>query len=263
MCGIAGYWSKPGASDRMSLLDSALLSLKQRGPDDHGAECWQARWGEVGLGHTRLSIIDLSAGGHQPMHSADGRYSIVFNGEIYNYRELRKELVGMGHSFRTQSDTEVLLTAWATWGEGCLLKLVGMFAFVVLDRSAGTLTCVRDAFGIKPFFFSDQTEGFCFASELPAAVLLRGQGAELNLQRAYDYLAHGDYDSTDETFVAGIWQLEPGTLFVLDLESGRLGDARRWWVPQVMPVSKLSLTDAASQLRRLFLDGVSQHLRRR
>lgn len=261
MCGIAGYWSARESIDLVPRMESALHSLRRRGPDDMGVDRWRSGWGEVGFGHTRLSIIDLSVGGHQPMTSYDGRYSIVFNGEIYNYRELRDELVLAGYNFRSQSDTEVLLMAWVAWGEACLPKLTGMFAFTVLDREAGTLTCARDAFGIKPFFYTLNGKEFCFASELSATVMLRGTGVELNLQRAYDYLTHGDYDSTDETFIDGIRQLEPGKILVLDLNDGSVAASRCWWTPRVEPVASISLVDAAAELRRLFLDSVSQHLR--
>jgi asparagine synthase (glutamine-hydrolysing) len=195
------------------------------------------------------------------MTTRDGRFSIVFNGEIYNYRELREELVIAGYKFRSQSDTEVLLMAWVAWGEACLIKLTGMFAFAVLDREVGTLTCARDAFGIKPFFYAFNAKEFCFSSELPATVILRGTGAELNLQRSYDYLTHGDYDSTDETFIDGIHQLEPGKILVIDLNDGSMAASRCWWMPRVEPVANISLVDAAAELRRLFLDSVSQHLR--
>jgi asparagine synthase (glutamine-hydrolysing) len=261
MCGIAGYWSGERAVDWAPRMESALYFLRRRGPDDMGFQRWESGWGEVGLGHTRLSIIDLSAGGHQPMSSDDGRYSIVFNGEIYNYRELRQELTLAGYKFRSQSDTEVLLVAWAEWGETCVSKLTGMFAFAVLDRAASTLTCVRDAFGIKPLFYAETVDGFCIASELPALVTLRGTGATLNYQRAYDYLAHGDYDSSEQTFIDGIFQLAPGKLFVFDLKKGRLGHPCSWWIPLVLPVADISFKDAASELRRLFLESVTQHLR--
>lgn len=261
MCGIVGYWSGHNAINRMPLLETALANLKRRGPDDRGTLRWQGAWGEVGLGHARLSIIDLSGAGHQPMHSLNGRYSIVFNGEIYNYRELREDLVAAGHSFISQSDTEVLLVAWAAWGEACLPKLTGMFAFAVLDREKATLTCARDAFGIKPFFYAKTMNGFFFASELPSVVILRGEGAVLNLQRTYDYLAHGDYDSSDQTFIDGVKQLETGKMFVLNLKNGSLGEPRSWWSPQILPVADISFKDAASELRRLFLESVSQHLR--
>ena len=120
------------------------------------------------MGQARLSVIDLSQGGHQPMHASDGVASIVFNGEIYNYRELRAELKALGRIFTSDSDTEVLLAAWQHWGKACLPRLVGMFAFVVFDRAQRTLTCVRDAFGIKPFFYTQEQGNFLFASEVKA-----------------------------------------------------------------------------------------------
>ncbi|MCW2763673.1 MAG: hypothetical protein JWR85_3874 [Marmoricola sp.] len=261
MCGIAGYWSAVPGAGHADLLQSALARLGRRGPDDQGMERYQCDAGEVGLGHTRLSIIDLSDAGHQPMNSPDQRYALVFNGEIYNYRELRQELAAGGTVFRSQSDTEVLLAAWASWGEACLPRLTGMFAFAMLDRAQGSLTIVRDAFGIKPLFFAKSAGGVCFASELPAAVALRGKGAQLNLQRAYDYLAHGDYDSNESTFVEGIVQLEPATLRVLNLRSGELGPARSWWTPRVQAVGSPTLYQAAAELRHLFLESISQHLR--
>src|SRR5690606_30917024 len=127
-----------------------------------------------------------SAAGHQPMLSGDRRYSIVFNGEIYNYRELRCELAAQGHVFVSDSDTEVLLVAWQRWGAQCLPRLIGMFAFVIYDSQAKTLSCARDAFGIKPFYY-EQGKGRClFASELPALLCLRQEKPEPNLQRCYD-----------------------------------------------------------------------------
>src|SRR5690606_16904613 len=115
-----------------------------------------------------LSILDVTSAGHQPMHSKDQRHSIVFNGEIYNYRELRKELEAHSHIFLSDSDTEVLLSAWQEWGAGCLPRLEGMFAFVIYDKQKQTLCCVRDAFGIKPFFYEVRGDRFLFASEQAA-----------------------------------------------------------------------------------------------
>ena len=161
MCGIAGYWTAFQCAGFRPNLDGALARLVHRGPNDRGSEKQAGTWGEIGLGHTRLSIIDLSSGGHQPMRSPDGRYSLVFNGEIYNYLELRAELAEVGYKFRSQSDTEVLLTAWSHWGSDCLTRLVGMFAFVIVDRVCCTLTCVRDNFGIKPLFIA-QPSGVLF-----------------------------------------------------------------------------------------------------
>lgn len=263
MCGIAGYWRQPGAptAGARAAMEGALERMRLRGPDDRGFEVYQAGWGELAFGHTRLSVIDLSAGGHQPMTSGDGRYTLVFNGEIYNYRELRQELAGHGARFRSQSDSEVLLVAWERWGAAVLPRLVGMFAFALLDREQRTLSCARDAFGMKPMFLASDAHGFSFASELAAAVTLRGAGAQLNLQRCYDYLVHGDYDSSPETFVAGIEHLPPGTLRVLDLATGRLSDASPWWTPQIAPTRAIPRAEAAAQLREMFLDNLRLHLR--
>lgn len=260
MCGIAGYWNRSPQKWHPN-LDAALLKMARRGPDDQGSEKMHSFSGELGLGHRRLSIIDLSSAGHQPMHSATKRFSVVYNGEIYNFEALRGELEKLGIQFHSRSDTEVLLAAWEQWGLGCLPKLVGMFAFAMADHVRGTLTCVRDAFGIKPFFYSRTDRGLCFASELPAVVALRGTGAALNLQRSYDYLVYGDYDSRPDTFVDGIEQLESGKYLVLDMKTGVIGNPVAWWTPGIRETGSLSFKDAAEQLRGLFLDSVRQHLR--
>jgi asparagine synthase (glutamine-hydrolysing) len=260
MCGIAGHWRK-SSDDGSPVLRRALALLAHRGPDDRGMERFTGEWGHVALGHTRLSIIDLSAAGHQPMHAPDDRHVIVFNGEIYNYRELRDELTSLGCRFRSQSDTEVLLAAWSCWGPGCLPRLVGMFAFVVLDRRDETLTFVRDAFGIKPLFLARSASGLCFASELPAVVALRDDGAELDLQRCCDYLLHGDYDTQERTFIAGVSHLPPATYQVLSLRTGRLADPVAWWTPPTEERTPRGFEEAAEQLKHFFISSVRQHLR--
>jgi asparagine synthase (glutamine-hydrolysing) len=260
MCGIAGHW-RTRPDDGSTVLRRALARLAHRGPDDRGVESLTGAWGSLALGHTRLSIIDLSAGGHQPMHSPDDRYVIVFNGEIYNYRELRDELASLGHRFRSQSDTEVLLAAWSCWGPACLPRLIGMFAFAVLDRIGETLTFVRDAFGIKPLFLARSASGLCFASELPAILALRDEGAELDLQRCCDYLLHGDYDTQERTFIAGVSHLPPATYQVLSLRTGQLADPVAWWIPPTAERTPCGFEDAAEQLRHLFTTSVRQHLR--
>jgi len=188
MCGILGAFTVHSLPEQIQRLHSAIAALHHRGPDDSGLETLAvpsrsgSPAGSLSLGHTRLSIIDLSPGGHQPMHSSDGRYRIVFNGEIYNYRELRQELKGLGCRFQTDSDTEVLLAAWAQWGESGLRRLTGMFAFAVFDRHKQTLTLVRDAFGIKPLFFRLERNALYFASEVPALLALLSNQPELNYQ---------------------------------------------------------------------------------
>lgn len=261
MCGILGaFLSEPdqGASRRMQ---RGLDALKHRGPDAHQLESFRVPGGHIMLGHARLSVIDLSSGGLQPMHRDAGRYSIVFNGEIYNYRELRQELIGLGLEFHSDSDTEVLLAAWATWGESCLKRLVGMFAFAVVDHAAGTLTCVRDAFGIKPFFYAASGTSFEFASEVPALLAMRGSRPALNWQRAYDYLVHGDYDSTQGTFYQDVQQLQPGNLLVVKLTGKPAPKLRRWWIPLVTENLAIPFADAVELVREHFLQSIRFHLR--
>lgn len=261
MCGILGSFSRTPSPDLDERLRSALHLLRHRGPNDSGLDHFSISAGHVSFGHTRLSIIDLSSNGHQPMHSEDGRHIIVFNGEIYNYADLRQELSALGHKFKSDSDTEVLLAAWTTWGTMCLARLTGMFAFVVLDRQTQTLTCVRDAFGIKPFFYS-LSDGFQFASEAPALLAIHQGRPKLNVQRAYDYLVHGDYDSRSDTFFEGVMHLMPGHLMVVQLgEKLSLPQPQRWWTPKIEQGLDLGFNDAVEHVRELFLQSIRFHLR--
>lgn len=260
MCGIVGGWWH-GQKDVSSAVYRALNKIQHRGPDDKGCQLYPLRESVVALGHARLSIIDLSHAGHQPMHSNDGRFSIVFNGEIYNYRELRTELQALGHTFLSNSDTEVLLSAWAQWGSACLPRLTGMFAFAVLDKHNATLTCVRDAFGIKPLFFTEDGGNFAFASELPALLELLIGKPELNWQQAYDYLVHGDYDTTQNTFFAGIYHLPPGHLMQVSTATGKVGATQQWWQPQIAERPGWRFDDAVECVREQFLQNIRLHLR--
>jgi asparagine synthase (glutamine-hydrolysing) len=261
MCGILGFFSSAADAQVAPRMKEALRLLKHRGPDDSGLTQLPGGQGWVWLGHTRLSVIDLSAAGHQPMPSPDGRYAIVFNGEIYNYRELRTELVARGARFKSGSDTEVLLAAWQAWGRDCLARLDGMFAFVVYDRESQTLTCVRDAFGIKPFFYSQCEGSFGFASEVPSLIALRGSKARVNWQRAYDYLVHGEYDARAETMVDGIRHLLPGHMLTFSIGSEPKVAIERWWSPQIVQSPDLEFSEAASLVRQHFLRSVELNLR--
>src|SRR5215831_9586450 len=160
MCGIAGllHWGSRETLQRMTDVQS------HRGPDDAGLEWFDATGS--GLGHRRLSIIDLSPAGHQPM--SDAGLWITFNGEIYNYREIRAELEGRGHRFRSQSDTEVVLKAYRAWGRDCLERFNGMFAFAIYDPLRDELFAARDRLGVKPFYYQHEGERFAFASEIKA-----------------------------------------------------------------------------------------------
>lgn len=261
MCGIAGgfWWREPAGLE--ARLGVALAYLSHRGPNDRGFEVKRGVAGAVALGQTRLSVIDLSSGGHQPMLNEDGSLAIIFNGEIYNYRELREELRAIGRVFRSESDTEVLLAAWAEWGENCLSRLEGMFAFVIYNRKAGTLTCVRDAFGIKPFFYEQSAEGMIFASEQRALLALRSGRPRPDLQRSYDYLVNGQYDNKDCTFIEGVRHLLPGMLLEVDLASRRPTKPKIWWQPSIAETSRLSFAEAVEAVRERFLQNIRLHLR--
>lgn len=270
MCGIFGYYSLRPVEDAAALqsnLIEAQRALHHRGPDDCGLKTFSISRGEdvpegsLSLGHTRLSIIDLSPRGHQPMHSGDGRYTIVFNGEIYNYRELRAELETFGFAFQSDSDTEVLLAAWACFGFSVLRRLTGMFVFVIYDRQDESLTLVRDAFGIKPLFYALNDTWLSFASEVPSLLKLLPSAPDLDLQQAYDYLVYGRYDNEACTFYKGVKHLPPGHWLRVDLKTLHAPDPSRWWWPSTEERTDLSFEDAAAQLRELFLNSVSLHLR--
>ena len=261
MCGIFGMFKRSPDKDFQQRLFLASSLLRHRGPNDEGCDISEVSGGVLALGQTRLSIIDLSPAGHQPLYSFDKRYAIVFNGEIYNYKELRKELQALGLIFRTDTDTEVLLSSWITWGAGCLAKLKGMFAFVIYDRVEQEITLVRDAFGIKPIFFQRQNDAMYFASELPALMALNTQKPALNVARAYSYLLESKYDDADDTFYKDIKQLSPGHFLKLKLSHDANPELTQWWWPSIKQTARLSLQDAVHRLRELFLQNIKLHLR--
>ena len=217
MCGIVGIVGK-AAKERT--LDAMLHAQQHRGPDHTGKLIPKEG---VALGHNRLSIIDLSTEANQPMEDAQGRYVIVFNGEIYNYLELRQTLA-YHYAFRTVSDTEVLLTAYTVWGEAMLERLNGMFAFVIYDRQQGNLFCARDRFGVKPFYYMEYEGSLYVASEIKA---FEAAGIPLRpKERVWaSYLAYGTYGRPEESFWEGVRQLEAGCSMVYD---GSV-KIRRWY----------------------------------
>lgn len=239
MCGIAGAVYGPSAAGWRDKVERAVGALAHRGPDDVGIE----DSGLVILGHTRLSIIDLSAAGHQPMRH--GSIRLVFNGEIYNYRELRSELSDLGHRFDTDTDTEVLLRAWACWGPAALGRLHGMWAFALHDSRAGQLVLSRDPFGIKPLYYATMHGGTMFASEIPA-LLAMGYPARANLDRVIDYLVTSATDHTSDTFFDGVEQVPAGCNLIIDLASRSTRLARYYSIPDALPAR--SIDEFAEQL---------------
>jgi len=206
VCGICGLLGDAANPRLAGLLESMTQSLRHRGPDGCGS--WLDPAARCGLGHARLAIIDL-AGGAQPMSSADGRYVIVFNGEIYNYLALRETLGQIGHSFRTRSDTEVLLAAFVQWGADCLARLDGMFAFALLDTRERTLFLARDRVGIKPLYYCRLAQGFAFGSEIKCLFRLPDVPRRLDRQALVDHLIFG-YPLGPKTFFQDVKELPPG-----------------------------------------------------
>ena len=267
MCGIAGYVAGSDSQPFAAFQASVLRILAHRGPDDLG---WQidgksgsgdppAQPGRCGLFHRRLSILDLSALGHQPMSTPDGRYTITFNGEIYNYLELREQLEREGCAFRSHSDTEVLLTAYVRWGSASLLRLVGMFALAILDHHRKRLFLARDFFGIKPLYYARPVGGFAFASEIKA--LRPMVSGRVRAGRLFDYLRDGLTDHGGETLLEDVLQLPAAHWMEVDLESALAGEPQQYWGIDLDQRLDVSYPEAVAKSRELFLESVRLHLR--
>ena len=248
MCGIGGYVDPRGVLDGPRVLSALAVALAHRGPDGEGF----FNDGPFGLAHRRLAIIDLSEEAAQPMRV--GPVTVVYNGEIYNYRELRAELRAAGQPFRGASDTEVLARAYLQWGEEFTRRLRGMWAFAIFDERTRSLVCSRDPFGIKPFYFTTYQSALLFASE-PQALLHVGVAARANLKVAAQYLAFGVSDHGPDTFFDGIEQLGAGTTIVVDAQSTVRVAARDEWA--VRASTAASPAEFAATLR----DSVRLHLR--
>ena len=249
MCGIAAIVGKGEFVPAETDLRGMLRRMAHRGPDAEGAWAWQ----KVLLGHRRLSIIDTAACSHQPMHYRD--FSIVFNGEIYNYIELRDELRRAGHLFQTHSDTEVLLHAYEQWGEACLDRLRGMWAFIICDRKRHVLFCARDCFGIKPFYYRNEGRFLAVASEI-APLLSLGGKPRADMQTLANYLVSGLEDCGDRTFFDGILQLPPGHKALLEVRTASLRVERYYSLPAAAPG-----TISAAGFRQRLLESIRLHLR--
>lgn len=257
-----------------SRLEVAKRQMMHRGPDDWGAFTLGPGGGQCGrqmpdageahsilLLHLRLSIIDLSEGGWQPMTSADGKHVLVFNGEIYNYLDLRRELEAHGHTFRSRSDSEVLLVALRHWGRDALTRLNGMFAFAYVDLASQTALLARDPFGIKPLYWAPTDQGIAFASELPGLLALTESARSVVPERLYSYLRFGVTDHGDGTLLQEAFQLPAGTAMEIDLRPWRCHDATPYWTAKrTRKAPRPSLEDAAEEVRALFLENVRLHL---
>lgn len=251
MCGIACIIEIGDRAPSQEALARLSESLTHRGPDDDGVLVHK----NVGMTFRRLAIIDLTDAGHQPMLSDSGRYAIIFNGEIFNYLELRTELETKGHVFRSSSDTEVLLNAYIEWKEGCLERLNGMWAFVILDRESGECFCARDRFGIKPLYFMKSGDRVVLASEVSAILGSGLYQRQINRTTIARYLFFGDLDCSNDTFYEGINAVAPGTWMSIDRD-GCIRSARYWELPK-----DVEEAPDHEELRDLFHDAVKIRLR--
>jgi asparagine synthase (glutamine-hydrolysing) len=229
MCGIVGSLSID--RERKKDLNLSLNKINHRGPDDRGL--WQDDL--ISLGQVRLAILDLSSLGHQPMSYAGERFWIVFNGEIYNYLELREELIELGYQFISQTDTEVILAAYAQWREGCLLQFRGMFALAIWDREEKKLFLARDRFGEKPLYYWYDGGVFCFASELKGLIPLLPEIPELE-PIAIDLYLHHQYVPEPKTPLAGVLKLPAAHYLSVDSQQGTIALERYWGLESIEPL---------------------------
>ena len=268
MCGICGVAFAASSEEAELRVRAMAAALRHRGPDEEGFLAREPRAPGLALGMRRLSIIDI-AGGHQPVWNETRDVAAVYNGELYNYRELRERLTLLGHRFTTQSDTEVLAHSWEEWGEECLTEYRGMFAFALLDlrgrfATAPLLFLARDPLGIKPLYYSQTAEGFVFASEV-RALFAGGVPKQLSPDALTSYLLFGSA-SEPVTLLEGVFSVPPGHRMLLHVpERRRVPRARPWWDLQSSPSARdvkkpRDLSSAAARLRPLLQDAVRAHL---
>jgi len=256
MCGIAGIISQKNVQDP-GMVISMRDALRHRGPDDAGL--WQSPDRTTILGHQRLAIIDLSPTGHQPMQDESGNLTIVHNGEIYNFRELRDELSSSGHRFRTQSDTEVILEAYRCWGERCVERLTGMFSFAIYDAERDILFAARDRAGEKPLFYWHNENTLVFVSELKALMKHPDFQRHLDLEAMNFYLAYG-YVPRDMCILQGVRKLPQGHTLLYERKKNRLTTQAYWSLPAPQSSQRYDRNELVHELKGLLTDAVRRQL---
>ena len=254
MCGISGIYNLAGQTVSRELLTQMTQVLRHRGPDDEGYYLE----GPIGLGHRRLSIIDLSPAGHQPMSNEDGTIWLVFNGEIYNFLDLVADLRSKGHAFQSRTDGEVVIHAYEQYGIKCLSRFNGMWAFALWDRRNHRLFCARDRLGVKPFYYHFDGYRLLFASEIKALLQDKNIKRQPNNIIVYDYLAHGYVDHSDETFLVGIKQLPAAHYMVID--DGNIKIDRYWDLDPAKCLDRITDSETAATFYNLFEDSVRLRL---
>lgn len=253
MCGICGVFRKDHKINK-EIFEQMVDIVSYRGPDDRGTYYE----GGVALGHRRLSIFDLSRDGHQPFFYRD-RYVMVYNGEIYNFRELKEQLRKKGYDFLTKTDTEVLIAMYDCYGKDCVNYLNGMWSFAIYDKERQTIFCSRDRFGIKPFYYCCSQQEFIFASEIKQILLMRQKEAYANRQRLLDYLIMGDLDYTEETLFQDVKQLRGGHCLTLHIATGAC-ELEQYYDLSRTRKKKKNYQAACREFKKLFERSVSLRL---
>jgi len=254
MCGIAGVLNFDGSPVDPRALKRMTDAIAHRGPDGEGWFCDKG----LGLGHRRLAIIDLSEAGRQPMITEDGRYALVYNGEIYNFKEIRRELKELGHKFRSNTDTEVLLNSWAEWGRDSLHKFNGMFAFAMWDSKEQVLHLARDRYGIKPLYVRKLADRLSFASEQRGILAERGERGEIDAEGLLEYFTFQNI-FTDRTLTKGIRMVPAGT--VISITSvGSTSSSRYWDYHFIEPDKPVDEIEYREELDRLLHQAVERQL---
>ena len=252
MCGIAGFidFKKQSTAEDVTSMSACL---HHRGPDGSGAWFTETQTAVIGFGHRRLSIIDLSETAGQPMHY-NGLH-LVFNGEIYNYNEIRDNLISLGHQFQTHSDTEVILHAWEQWGEKCIEQWRGMFAIVLYNERSNEIICIRDRAGVKPFYYYHHDGLFLFASELKSIAAHKGFKKEINVDAVASFLQYG-YVSYPHCIYQNTHKLQPGTHLRLNLSSASVSTTQYWNVYNAYnkPKLKIDLPEAMEETERILTE---------
>lgn len=256
MCGISGIIDRRNQPVSINQIKIITDLIRHRGPDDEGYHTESG----FGFGHRRLSILDLSADGHQPMPYLN-RYVITYNGEVYNYLEIKDELLESGYQFKSKTDTEVILAAYDKWGADCVERFNGMWAFAIFDRKKQEIFCSRDRFGVKPFYYALIGNTFAFGSEIKQFTGLNGWKAQVNVPRMLDFFVNGIFDHTDQTLFEGVNQLRGGHNLLYDLKTQNFR-IYKWYNlrEKIKPFAK-SFEEAKLRFRDLFQDAVRLRLR--
>ena len=255
MCGIAGIFNIDSAPISSTVLKRMTDAIAHRGPDGEGQ--WSE--GPVGLGHRRLAILDLSPAGHQPMMSASQRYVLSYNGEVYNFKELRIELEAKGYQFHSNTDTEVVLNSWDCWGADALSRFNGMFALAIWDRQQKSLTLARDRYGIKPVYYSHNGGSFLFGSEVKAMLPHPQFNARMDTRGLREYFTFQNFMNSTTLF-AGVELLPAGSHLTISREQSNAQPVEYWDYDFREPVQELSREEYIEELDRLMIQAVNRQL---